>query len=127
MKKLLFIFTLISIFAFKTFAQAADSIQVDKAPGSTLTLTWTFPTTEEGTIDGFVVETSPVLSGPYTQLSTVLKTARTATALVGTVPLFYQIFSYKTGVSPAPRIESDRSNPVAVRIVLTAPLGAGGR
>lgn len=108
-------------------ALPAQGLQVEKSPGDTIVLAWNFAPADEASIDGFAVQAAAQVDGPYADVKTVPKTVRTATTIVGNTPTFYSVLSYKaTAAAGTPRIESRRSNPVAVAIVLKPPLGLGG-
>ena len=123
-KRLLLPVFILALFAFRISLSPAfaQSLQVSKSPGETLTLAWSFATLDEASIDGFALQSASTVDGTYTDVKTVLKTARSTTTTVGSAPMFYKLLSYK---NVTPRQESERSNPVAVTIVLKPPLGLG--
>jgi len=112
----------IALMFVSNFLLAAQGLQVSKSPGDSVTIAWSFTVASEAQIDGFALQSSALVDGPYTDVKTVLKASRSTTAVVGSTPVFYTILSYKTGT---PRQESVRSNPVAVAIVLPPPVGLG--
>jgi len=119
MKRLLFVLFLVLSFAVHAFS----GLEADKSPGDSVEIAWDFPVTAESGIDGFVAEKADDIAFTVnlSEVGIAAKTIRKITVIAGSTPAFYRVKSYK-GVSPN-RTLSAATNPVAVNIILKAPLG----
>lgn len=118
--KLIALLVLCLLLTLPAFSQS-PSLQVEKAVGSQMTVSWIFPVASEANIDSFVVEACTGNNTGCTDLVTKLKTDRAhAFTVTATIKPFYQVRTIK-GVG-----RSTASNPVAVTITIPPPLSAYG-
>lgn len=120
MKNFLLVVAVLILFPLVGFAQ------VEKLPGEACIFTWVFPVADESKISGFRLYSSPVQSGPFSNLvSNVGPTLRTlttpATFASGTVRTFYVVRSYFS--SGAGTVESNDSNSTEVELRVLTPTG----
>lgn len=122
---LLVVVVFTSLFAAVSWPQA-PGLQVAKAVGSSLTVSWVFPTASEAEIDGFVIEHCTGVNTGCTDLTTtlILKTVRsyvhTVTSTTSAKP-FFQVRSVKGTERSQP------GNPVAVTIIIPPPVSSYGQ